>query len=196
MIQVKRKIQRQERILSSLADLTYATREQLQVINNLSGDRNARRILFDMEKDKLINSVRYEQKIYYASNKGNERIGRSQTKLKKSWIIHTLMRNDLYIRLGMPKNWKKEATTSVGGEVLLISDARFKQGNDYFFVEVDNTQKMHANREKIKRYSELFKLVYREYGSHSTLIWYTLSGIRKERLRDACEKSGIKYKIY
>lgn len=196
MIQTKKKIQRQEEVLSSLADLTYATRQQLQIINNLSGDRNARRVLYEMEKDGLIKSVRYDKKVYYLSSRGSDRIDKGQTRLKKSWITHTLMRNDLYIRLGMPKTWKKEAPTLVNGEVLLISDARFKSGDSYYFVEIDNTQTMRTNNDKIKRYSELFKMVYREYGSHPTLIWCSLSTIRRNKLSASCISAGIKYKIY
>src|SRR5690625_7779992 len=93
--QMKRKSKPQETILPSLADLTYATREQLQIVNDLAGDRNARRVLLDMERDGLIKSLRHEKKIYYLSNRGNEKIGRSQSRLKKSWITHTLMRNDV-----------------------------------------------------------------------------------------------------
>src|SRR5690625_1040176 len=131
------KIQRQEKILLNLSNLNFATREQLQVTNDLKGDRNAHRILFEMEKDKLINSVRYEKKIYYLSNRGGERIGKSNPRIKRNQIQHTLMRNDLYIKLGMPKSWKKEAPIVINDEIVLISDARFKRGNQYHFVEID-----------------------------------------------------------
>src|SRR5690625_5823080 len=52
------KIARQERILSTLADLTYATSKQINNAINLGGDRNARRILYEMENDKLVGSLR------------------------------------------------------------------------------------------------------------------------------------------
>lgn len=190
------KIHRQEQILLSLNNFSFATREQLQITNNLKGDRNAHRILYEMEQDKLINSVRYDKKIYYLSNRGGERIGKSNPRMKRNQIQHTLMRNDLYIKLGMPQLWKKEAPIILNNEVILISDARFKSQNKYCFVEIDNKQSMRTNYDKIKKYKEVFKMIYRQNKYHPTLIWYTLSEIRKERLKKECERQGIKYKIY
>ena len=183
-------MKREEQILSTLEKLTYSTREQLQAIENLGGDRNARRILHELEKRKLINSVRYEKKIYYLSNKGSERIGKGGVNLKKSWIQHTLMRNDLFIKLGQPEGWKKEVPIYNGDEVYLIPDAMFKKNGVYHFVEIDNTQTMKTNIEKIKKYKQL------KFKHEPVLIWYSLSDIRKEKLRLACEKAGIKFEIY
>src|SRR5690625_4573414 len=109
-----------------------------------------------MEKDNLIKSTMHERKIYYITNKGNDFIGKGNTRLNKTEIQHALMRNDLYIELGMPDSWKKEAPIVVNDEVVLISDARFKRNNQYYFVEVDNKQAMRTNIEKIKKYKEVF----------------------------------------
>src|SRR5690625_5486334 len=91
---------REKKILYHLKRLNFAKRKQLQVIENLGGDRNAQRVLKRMEKDRTLLSVRHEQKIYYLSNRGKERIGSNQSRLKRNKIKHTLMRNDLYIKLG------------------------------------------------------------------------------------------------
>src|SRR5690606_6612046 len=159
--------QREEKILLSLDELTYATREQLQIVNNLGGNRNAQRILQRMEKDKLIDSVRYEKKIYYLSNKGKQQIGSSQGELKKSQIIHVLMRNDLYIRLGMPKEWYKERLVK-WGDNKLIPDATFKQKGEFHFVEIDNRQTMKTNEDKIKKYKELSHVIFQQYNHRPT----------------------------
>ncbi len=195
-MRLKQKINRQERILSRLIDLTYATSDQLKTSENLGSNRNARKILFEMEKDKLIKSVRRDKKIYFVTNKGSDAIGRGNSRLNRSEIDHCLMRNDLYIKLGMPDDWKKESQIMLNGEVLLISDASFKKGNRYYFVEVDNKQSMRTNYDKIKKYSKLFKLVFRQHKYHPTLIWYTLSDVRKNKLKKACTKEGIKHIIY
>lgn len=179
----------------SLDKLTYATREQLQIINDLKGDRNAHRILYRMEKDRLISSVRTERKIYYLSNRGKERIGSNQSELKKSWITHTLMRNDLYIKLGMPKDWKKEVPASVNDEVVLIADAMFTKEDKFHFVEIDNKQTMRNNYDKIKKYKKLSKVIFDNYKHYPTLIWYTHSNIRKDKIKNACEKHKLRYKI-
>lgn len=195
MLQQVKRQQREEKILSSLDELTYATREQLQIINNLGGDRNAQRILQRMEKEKLINAVRYEKKIYYLSNKGKQQIGSNQGELKKSQIIHVLMRNDLYIRLGMPKEWYKERPVK-WGDNKLIPDVTFKRNGEFHFVEIDNRQTMKTNEEKIKKYKELSHVIFQQYNHRPTIIWYSLSEIRKKKLKQLCEKYSIKYRIY
>ena len=195
MIQQKKRIQREERILSRLDEMNFATREQLQVIEGLGGDRNARRILNEMERDKLLLSVRYDRKIYYLSNRGKERIGSNQSKLKRDKIKHTLMRNDMYIKLGMPSDWKKEYPVKFGTETI-IADAMYQEKGVFHFVEVDNVQTMKTNYDKIKKYKQLFELIKRQYNHVPILIWYSLSDTRKSKLQDACVKNGLKFKIY
>lgn len=196
MIQQVKRRQREEEILLRLDELTYATRRQLQIISKLGGDRNAHRILHEMEKDKSISSIRTSQKIYFLSNRGKERIGSSQGELNKSQITHILMRNDLYIRLGMPNNWKKEVPLKLNEEVFLVADAMYREKGIYHFIEVDNQQTMKTNAEKIIKYQEYFKLIFQQFRHHPVLIWYTMSEVRKKKLHDLCSKTGIKFQIY
>ncbi len=195
LAQQQKKNLRHEQIMLSLDNLTYATREQLQIINNLGGDRNAQRILQCMEKEKLINAARYEKKIYYLSNRGKQRIGSKQGDLKKSWITHTLMRNDLYIKLGMPKEWYKERPVT-WGDNKLIPDATFKKRGEFHFVEIDNQQTMKTNIEKIAKYRELSNVIFKQFNHTPILIWHSLSEFRKNKLREACKKAGVKHVIY
>lgn len=195
-MQTAMRMQREEKILLSLDKLTYATREQLQIINDLKGDRNAHRILHRMEKDKTLKSIRKDRKIYYLSNKGKEQIGSNQSDLKKDMIQHTLMRNDLYIKLGMPNDWKVEVPLKIDGEVILICDAMFSKNGEYHFVEIDNTQSMRTNFDKIKKYKKMSRVIFNNFNHHPTLIWYTHSNIRKEKLKNACEKSALKFIVY
>lgn len=197
LVQQKMKEKREEKILLSLDNMTYATREQLQVVNDLKGDRNAHRILYRMEKDKLISSIRTERKIYFLSNEGKNMIGSTQGDLKKSMIDHTLMRNELYIKLGMPKNWRKEVPIKFNGiEKYLIPDAMYNQGNHFTFIEIDNKQAMPTNIDKIKKYSEFFKEMYEQYGEHPTLIWRVNSDAKGKRLAAECGEREVSYKIY
>lgn len=196
LVQQVRKQQREEQILLSFDILTYATRKQLQIINNLGGERNAQRILQRMEKERFISSIRTEQKIYFLSNKGKERIGSKQGELNKKEIVHTLMRNDLYIKLGMPNTWEKERPIKLNGEVFIIPDARFKKNGEIHFVEIDNKQTMKTNKEKIKKYKELSPIIFKQFNHTPTLIWYTLSEVRRQKLKELCETLNVKYRIY
>lgn len=193
--QVKRN-RREEKILSRLDKFNFLTRKQLQSLECLAGDRNAHRILNEMEKDKLLLSVRTEQKVYYLSNRGKERIGSAQADLKKGMIKHALMRNDLFIKLGMPNGWKNEQPIKRGDEVFLIPDATYKLKGEFQFIEIDNTQTMRTNIDKIKKYKELSNVIFNQYKHRPTVVWYSLSDIRKEKLKLACENFGVKYKIY
>lgn len=196
MNQTIQKIHRQEKILLSLDKLNFSTRKQLQIINKLGGDRNAHRILHEMEKDKLISSVRKEYKVYYVSNKGKQRVGSNKGELKRDKINHTLMLNDLYIKLGMPADWIKEFPVKMNGELFLVSDAAFTKNGIKHFVEIDNQQTMINNTDKVKKYKELFSIMFKEYRYHPVLIWYTLSDVRKKKLKELCDKQGIKNIIY
>ena len=196
LVQQQKKQQREEQILMSLDKLVYANRKQLQVVNNLGGERNAQRILQRMEKDRLISSIRTEHKIYFLSNRGKELIGSNQGELNKKLIVHTLMRNDLYIRLGMPKDWIKEKPIKLDGEVFLIPDASFNKNGKLHFVEIDNKQTMKTNIEKIKKYKELSGVIFEQFNHMPTLIWYTLSEVRKEKIKETCTKAGLRFVVY
>ncbi|UFT98075.1 replication-relaxation family protein [Radiobacillus kanasensis] len=195
VLQQEKRQMREEKILLRLDEMNFATREQLQSVEDLGGERNAQRILQRMEKSKLINSIRYESKIYYLSNKGKERVGSNQSKLKRDRIKHTLMRNDLYISLGQPKDWKKEYPINFN-EDTLIPDAIYTENNVFHFVEIDNVQTMRTNYEKIKRYKELSGMIEKQYRHTPVLVWFCLSETRKEKLKRACEKHRVNYKIY
>lgn len=179
------KISRYEEIQYRLDDLTYATRAQLQRILNLGGDRNARRILLDMERMGFIKSTRQGMKIYYTG-----------TRLKKKEIGHTLMRNDLYIELDMPDDWRKEVPIKKNEEVFIIPDATYEKRGERYFVEIDCVQSMSENYDKIKRYRKVSDLLFRETGKRPTIIWKTVTESRKFKLEKRCRQEGIKYGIY
>ncbi|GGJ62178.1 replication-relaxation family protein [Virgibacillus salexigens] len=192
--QMKRQT-REDQILLRLDKMNFLTSKQLNELEPLAGIRNTQRILSEMEKDRLLLSMRMEQKVYYMSNRGKERIGSTQPDLKKNKIVHTLMRNDLYIKLGMPPDWKNEAPLN-WGDNKIIPDAVYKLHGEFQFIEIDNKQTMKTNIEKIKKYKELSKVIFNQYKHHPALIWYTLSGLRHRKLKEICETLGVKYRIY
>lgn len=193
--QMKRQT-REDRILLRLDKFNFLTSKQLNKLESLAGMRNTQRILNEMESDRLLLSVRTERKVYYLSNKGKERIGSTQAELKRNKITHTLMRNDLYIKLGMPNSWRNEKPIKLNKEVFLIPDASYEYKGEHHFVEIDNKQTMRTNIDKIKKYKELSNVIFKNYNHTPTLIWYSLSEVRKVKLKEICEKIGIKYTIH
>jgi hypothetical protein len=87
-----------------------------------------------------------------------------------------------------PKNIK------VNGEKV-IPDAFYKYNNQWYFLEVDRTQKMIENKNKIelyKAYKECGKFP-KSYGSFPTIIYITQSEYRRKELRGLL--NGLKAEV-
>lgn len=85
------------------------------------------------------------QKIYYLSKDGREKINCSTIRTKITTAKHYLMRNDLYIHLNQPTNWRNEVKMISGegtkSEIVIIADAHYIQGKKHHIIEIDNLQK-------------------------------------------------------
>ncbi|PEI87275.1 hypothetical protein CN679_22635 [Bacillus pseudomycoides] len=57
----------------SLKKLGFLSRKQIQVLHDLGGDRNASRVMKDLEE--YVSSFRDSEKVYYLNKEGRERIG-------------------------------------------------------------------------------------------------------------------------
>lgn len=196
MLQTEKKHQRHLRILSKLLILQYATRKQLQAVENMGKVRNAQRILQDMEREKLISSMKKEQKIYFLANRGKELLGITGKELTGRMVEHSLMRNDLYIRLQMPSDWAIEIESKTGDGEVFVSDAVYTKNGEIYFVEVDYKQAMQRNIEKIDRYAKVKMETWQVYKQHVRLIFYTTTIHRKQRLEEYMRKKGLNGKVY
>lgn len=145
-----------------------------------------------MERDKLIESVRREKKVYFLASKGGKLIGKDFPRLKRSQIDHSILRNELRARLDYPDTWRNEVQIKINGETAIIADAVFSRAGRIYFVEIDNRATMQSNISKIKKYAEIMRGLNRP----AVLIWYTLYESRKSKLREACEKHNVNCEIY
>lgn len=180
-------MEREETILLSLKKLDYLTRSQLQTLHDLKSDRNAQRILKQM--DEYVCSFRDGENIYYLNAKGRERVESQKIRKKTSNVTHFIMRNYLFIAYNRPASWKNEIRIKSQGQtpkdnVTVVADAVFKRDNRWHLVEVDNTQTMMKNENKVARYRKLFER--KALGDHPKLIWITQTEYRKKRLREIC----------
>lgn len=105
------------------------------------------------------------------------------------------MRNDFYIYAGYPHEWQNEIKIT-DGEFAVICDAWFKWNGKYHALEVDHTQTMKENRNKIEKYRGLYENGETEehLGYFPTIIWLTNTENRKKKLTELCK--GLPYKIY
>jgi hypothetical protein len=185
-----------------LVKLRFATREQLQQLHRLGSDRNALRILGEL-KDYMTIKTLDGRNVYYLSALGREVVGYEDEIKWSQNVGHSIMRNDLYLYLGMPKDWRIEEPVSfqyVNGltlkEMRIIPDATYTEGGVHHFVEVDHTQSMIENKRKIESYSYLVPSIKQQYNHTPMLIFYTLTELRREKLNTLCKEAGVSCRVY
>lgn len=178
--------------------LDYLSRSQIQRLHNLAGDRNARRVLADMND--LVVSFRGDngEGIYYLTRAGRERVGAEKERKKIAQVGHYLMRNDAYIFHGCPDVWKNEQKLTVKDVVTVIPDAYFLHNGRRKFLEIDHLQHMSKNREKIDRYLKLKEtgVLQERLKYFPPLIWVTLTETRRRQLLELCEGLDVKVHLW
>lgn len=205
-MKVEQKKERQLSILHTIDQLGFASRTHIQKIHDLSSTRNANRVLRDMGQ--YLYSVRPDagEQIFYLNQTGRDMIGSEKEMKKTMQIDHYLMRNDMYIFLGCPEDWRLEHPLKVeviqndngisfGGmnlkkEIKFIADASCNINQVRHYIEVDNVQQMKENKKKIEQYSILRK------AKEFTLIFYTSSDIRQNKLYEWCKEYGLLARVY
>lgn len=185
--------ERQEQILLSLDRFSFMSRRHLQRLHRLGGDRNAQKVLKQM--DEYLHSFRDGDTVYYLNKYGREMIGSTRRIKRTLQTKHTLMRNDFYFYIGCPVYWKNEMKVVIDGKVILIADAIFKKDGRYHFLEVDNTQTMAENKIKIGKYKDLLnKGLQQQFGYFPTLHIVTANRMRVKRFKEMCE--GLPVNVY
>lgn len=156
--------------------------------------RNANRILKDLSP--YLSNFREEYStIYYLNKDGREYVNSQKIRKKNSFVNHVLMRNDFYIYMGYPSEWKNEMKLT-DGEFTVVCDTWFKSNGKYQMLEVDSMQKMKENREKVKQYIGLMEngFIEEHFGYFPTLVWLTTTDLRKRQLIKLCE--GLPCVVY
>ena len=178
----------------SLKKLDYLNRDQLQRIHKLGKIRNANRVLNGLSD--YLSSYRDEfSTVYYLNALGREYVNSDKILKKSQFVNHVIMRNYYYIFAGMPSDWKNEVKIS-DGQATVISDAFFKSKGMSYFLEVDSSQKMKANKSKIEVYKALKKnqALAKHIGHFPMLIWVTTTDLRVKQLTKLCE--GLLVRVY
>lgn len=171
-----------------MKEYDFLTRSQLQELHDLKSTRNANRFLKSMET--FVSTFRHDMEyVYYLSKEGRERVNDDKIRKKTSSIRHILLRNQLRIYLKNPKGWENEVKIS-SGDISVVSDAKFMMNNIPVFVEIDISQPMASNKEKLERYKKI-KAVS---GEVFNVVWVTELESRREKLQELME--GLTGRIY
>lgn len=186
-------MKRQEQILLNLKKFDYLSTRQILQLNNLKSIGNAQRVMRQMRP--FVNSFYDGQNIYYLNDLGRERVNCNVIRKRISTAQHYLMRNDLYIHLNQPSNWKNEIRMISGqdkNKITVVADAHFIHNNKHHIIEIDHTQKMKKNRAKIDKYRRLIER--NSFNGMPTIHFVTTTAYRREMLLELCE--GLDCKIY
>ncbi|MEJ9148468.1 replication-relaxation family protein [Bacillus thuringiensis] len=199
-IQTHIKINRQMTILTSIRKLKFATRRHLMAVHDMGGIRNANRILKDLSP--YVNNTVYQKEyVYYLNKKGRELFDDTEKIVPNSRLAHSLMRNEAWLHLFCPDDWQVE--TPIRYKVddkkkTIIPDVKFRDEEGILnAVEIDRTQMMIVNAEKISRYRE-FSLYYKnKYNGKIPLIhFFTMTEYRQKKLEQLAAKYDVYAKVY
>ncbi|TXR66524.1 hypothetical protein DN400_28970 [Bacillus sp. AR8-1] len=199
-IQTHIKINRQMTILTSIRKLKFATRRHLMAVHDMGGIRNANRILKDLSP--YVNNAVYQKEyVYYLNKKGRELFDDTEKIVPNSRLAHSLMRNEAWLYLFCPDDWQIETTIRYkvdDKKKTIIPDVKFRDEEGTLnAVEIDRTQMMIVNAEKMSRYRE-FSLYYKnKYNGKVPLIhFFTMTEYRQKKLEQLAAKYDVYAKVY
>lgn len=159
---------REQEIILSLNKLGIMTCDMFMKLNisglGESSKRNTLRVLNRMVKDGFLDEKRKDVKMFVVKGRGF------------GYYEHDLMRNKFIINKGMYKRVRIEPNIKIGNDQFrpdfiypIVNNAKTEK--DWCFYEVDRTQKMKVNYEKIERYKRLglrFEVIC---PSHRIQLW-------------------------
>lgn len=176
--------QRAEKILLSLKTLGIVSTSQLRIINDLGSTRTTFRALEEVEE--YVNKFRDGENMYYLNAEGRKLVNSKKVMKKTTTAMHYIMRNDLYIALSCPENWRNEQKLmSKKHGITIIADAYYEDNNVIHLVEVDHKQKMAANKLKIEKYKKMIELGV--IPSTTQFFWITVTEYRRKQLIELME---------
>lgn len=199
-IQEHIKLNRQMTILTSIRKLKFATRRHLMAIHDMGGIRNANRILKDLSP--YVNKVVHQKEhVYYLNKNGRELFDDTEKIVPNSRLAHSLMRNEAWLYLFCPDDWRIEEPIRYkinDKKQTIIPDVKFK-GEEGILnaVEIDRTQMMNVNSEKMSRYKEFTYYYKNKYNGKVPVIhFFTLTEYRQKKLEQLAAKYDIYVKVY
>lgn len=190
--------QRVENLLTTIDRLGVVKIKHLLAIHDLKSYRNACRIITTQLRPFIHETYYQNEKVMYLNKKGKEFIGSEKEDIKISQrTLHDLLRNEVYIYLRCPIDWKNEyvlevkqkqnklginfGNLNVVAKKKVIADAAFSRNGYFHLVEVDNERKMIDNRKKIESYREVLP-AYKD--KLPILMFFTKTEHRKQKLEE------------
>lgn len=199
-IQSHMKINRQMAILATIRKLQFATRRHLMSVHNMGGIRNANRILGDL-KPYVNKTMQGKEYVYYLNKEGHAMFGDNGKVVSRGKLAHALLRNEAWLHLFCPDDWQIETDIRYiknKEKMKIVPDVKFRdEENILHAVEVDRSQKMKVNEEKIKKYEEFTQIYKQKHNGKMPVIhFFTVTKYREKKLEELAAKYDVLASVY
>ncbi|AWU53135.1 hypothetical protein DNQ11_11985 [Bacillus anthracis] len=199
-IQSHMKINRQMVILATIRKLQFATRRHLMSVHNMGGIRNANRILGDL-KPYVNKTMQGKEYVYYLNKEGHAMFGDDGKVVSRGKLAHALLRNEAWLHLFCPDDWQIETDIRYiknKEKMKIVPDVKFRdEENILHAVEVDRSQKMKVNEEKIKKYEEFTQIYKQKHNGKMPVIhFFTVTKYREKKLEELAAKYDVLASVY
>ncbi|TBL21834.1 hypothetical protein EYB35_00280 [Bacillus paranthracis] len=199
-IQSHMKINRQMAILATIRKLQFATRRHVMSVHDMGGIRNANRIMSDL-KPYLSKTMQGKEYVYYLNKEGHALFGDDGKVVSRGKLAHALLRNEAWLHLFCPDDWQIETEIRYkknGVKKKIIPDVKFRDEEGILHaVEVDHSQKMKVNEEKLKKYEELTQIYRQKHNGKMPVIhFFTVTTYRERKLKEIANKYDLIMKGY
>ncbi|PGO79718.1 hypothetical protein CN980_05705 [Bacillus cereus] len=198
-MQTHMQINRQMAILATIRKLQFATRRHLMSVHEMGGIRNANRIMKDLSSytSKITHNKEY---VYYLNQSGHKLFGEGKA-VHHSRVAHAILRNEAWLHLFCPDDWQIETEIRYikdDKKKKIIPDVKFRDDDKILHaVEIDRTQKMVVNEDKLKCYEEFTKIYKQKYNGKVPVIhFFTITKYREKRLEQLAAKYDVFVKVY
>lgn len=199
-IQSHMKINRQMAILATIRKLQFATRRHLMSVHDMGGIRNANRIMGDL-KSYVSKTMQGKEYVYYLNKEGHAMFGDDGKVVSRGKLAHALLRNEAWLHLFCPDDWQIETDIRYiknKEKKKIVPDVKFRdEENILHAVEVDRSQKMKVNEEKIKKYEEFTQIYKQKHNGKMPVIhFFTVTKYREKKLEELAAKYDVFVKGY
>lgn len=199
-IQSHMKINRQMAILATIRKLQFATRRHLMSVHDMGGIRNANRIMGDL-KPYVSKTMHGKEYVYYLNKEGHAMFGDDGKVVSRGKLAHALLRNEAWLHLFCPDDWQIETDIRYiknKEKKKIVPDVKFRDEESILHaVEVDRSQKMKVNEEKLKKYEELTQIYKQKHNGKVPVIhFFTVTKYREKKLEELAAKYDVFVKVY
>ncbi|AFH83593.1 TPA: replication-relaxation family protein [Bacillus anthracis] len=187
-------------ILATIRKLQFATRRHLMSVHNMGGIRNANRILGDL-KPYVNKTMQGKEYVYYLNKEGHAMFGDDGKVVSRGKLAHALLRNEAWLHLFCPDDWQIETDIRYiknKEKMKIVPDVKFRdEENILHAVEVDRSQKMKVNEEKIKKYEEFTQIYKQKHNGKMPVIhFFTVTKYREKKLEELAAKYDVLASVY